>query len=341
MRRFTLPLIFSFILSLLPALAHAQGELNIYSSRHYEVDEQLYKLFEQKTGIKLHHTGTQGATELLEKLKQEGMKSPADILIAADIGNLWRAKDAGVLQPVNSDLLQQAVPKNLRDPDGEWYAISKRSRVIFYNKNRVKPGEITRYEDLADPKWRGRILLRPSSNTYNQSLVASMIAANGAEATEQWIKGMIANLAKPPAGNDVELIRDVANGKADITLANTYYYARMTQSKKKEMRDAAANVGWVFPNQQDRGAHINISGVGMTKSAKHKSEAVQFMEFLLSPEAQAIFAEGNNEYPVLAGVAESSPVQALGAFKADAEDLTNIGKQSPNAVKLMDRAGWK
>ena len=314
--------------------------VNIYSSRHYDVDQQLYKLFEQKTGIKVQHTES-GATEILEKLKQEGSRSPADLLISVDIGNIWRANTAGIFEPVSSDVLTKSIPAELRDPGNQWFGISKRARVIFYNKAKVKPDEITSYEDLADPKWKGRILVRPSSNVYNQSLVASIIAADGIEAAEKWAKGLITNLAKAPSGNDVELIRDVANGEADVTFANTYYFARMMQSDKPAMREAASKVGWVFPNQNGRGAHINISGMGLIKNARHKDNAIKFMEFLVSPEAQEIFAASNNEYPVISGVAENSTVKSLGTFKSDSVHLADIGKNSVEAIKLMDRAGWK
>jgi iron(III) transport system substrate-binding protein len=336
-------LFLALIATCVPMLAAADpspGVVRIYSSRHYDVDQKLYELFTKNAGIKVEHT-TAGATELLEKLQQEGARSPADILISVDIGNIWRAKAAGVMAPVESKILNAAIPATLRDPENEWFGVSKRARVIFYNKAKVKPGEIATYEDLADPKWRGRILLRPSSNVYNQSLVASMIASQGEAKAETWVKGVIANLAKPPGGNDVELVRDVGLGKADVTIANTYYYARMLQSTKPEMQAAAKAVGIVFPNQGDRGTHINISGIGMTKAAKNREQAVKFMEFMISPEAQEIFAAANNEYPVVAGVAENSTVHNLGEFKSDSLNLSEIGKNSVAAIKVMDRGGWK
>lgn len=322
------------------SVANAAEVVRIYSSRHYDVDQKLYDLFTQQTGIKVEHTSA-GATELLARLQQEGARSPADILISVDVGNLWRAKEAGVLAPVESAVLTQAIPSTLRDPGNEWFGVSKRARVIIYNKAVVDPAKLTRYEDLANPEWQGRVVLRPSSNVYNQSLTASMLANDGAEKTQAWVAGMMRNLKKPPAGNDVELIREVGLGNADVTIANTYYYARMLQSPNPEMVKAAQGVGIVFPNQNDRGTHVNISGIGLTKSGKNKAAAIKFMEFLVSPEAQEIFAAANNEYPVVAEVAENSTVQRLGQFKEDTLNLSVIGKNTVEAIKIMDRGGWK
>lgn len=322
------------------AAPDAAGVVNIYSSRHYDVDEKLYALFTEKTGIRVQHTSA-GAVELLERIKQEGARSPADLLISVDIGNIWRAKEAGVFAPVLSAPLQAAIPAALRDTDNQWFGISKRARVIFYNKAKVPAGAITRYEDLAAEQWRGKLLLRPASNVYNQSLTASVLASAGENATLTWVQGMIKNLARPVGGNDVELIQAVAEGKGEVTIANTYYYARMIASKKPEMRAAAAKVGWVFPNQGDRGAHINISGIGLLKSAKNRDNAIKFMEFMTSPEAQEIFASANNEYPIVEGIAENTIVHGLGSFKADSVNLSAIGQNSQAAIAIMDRGGWK
>lgn len=318
----------------------ASGEINLYSSRHYDADQQLYDTFTQETGIKVNLIEGK-AEELIERIQSEGANSPADVLITVDIGNLWRAEQQGILQSVTSQILNNKIPANLRDSQGRWYALTKRARVIIYNTDKVKPEELSTYEDLANPKWKGRICMRSSSNIYNQSLVASKIAELGEQKTEQWLKGFVANFSQPPEGNDVSNIKAVAAGECDISLVNTYYFARMKDSTDSSDKEAVAKVGVFFPNQKTGGAHINISGAGVVKTAPHRDNAIKFLEYLTTPEAQKIFANNNNEYPSVIGVEANETVKSFGAFKESNLNIDVYGEKNSDAVKLMDRAGWK
>ncbi|MBF0336028.1 MAG: extracellular solute-binding protein, partial [Alphaproteobacteria bacterium] len=262
-------------------------------------------------------------------------------LITTDAGNLWAAKQAGVLQPIQSDTLDANIPAQLRDPEGAWFGLSQRARVIFAAKDRVKPGEITSYEDLADPKWKGRVCIRGSDNIYNQSLLAAMIATSGVEKAEAWAKGVTANMARKPQGGDRDQILAVAAGECDVAVANTYYYGGMLTGKKEDEKKAAEAVALVWPNQQGRGTHVNISGAAVTKSAKNKDEAVKLIEFLSGDEAQRIYAETNIEYPVKQGVAWSPLLDSWGRFKTDDLNVAALGKNNPEAVKIFDRVGWR
>ncbi|NJK58092.1 MAG: Fe(3+) ABC transporter substrate-binding protein [Pleurocapsa sp. SU_5_0] len=311
------------------------GQVNIYSARHYNTDEQLYENFTEKTGIKVNLIEGKD-DELIERIKSEGENSPADILITVDGGRLWRAEQAGVFAPVNSEVLNQKIPANLRSPNNLWFAFSKRARVIMYNKDKVNPTDLSTYEDLANPQWKSKLIMRSSSNIYNQSLVAGMIEAKGEEATAEWIKGLVANLARPPQSNDTGNIEDVAAGIGDITLANTYYLARYED--KPEIFD---KIGVIFPNQQDRGTHVNVGGAGMLKNAPDKENAIAFLEYLARPEAQKFFAVENNEYPVVEGTPLKEVVKSLGEFKDDTTNVAAYGKNNANAVKIMDQSGWK
>ena len=321
------------------------AEVNVYSSRHYASDQQLFDRFTAETGIKVRLI--QGkAEELMQRLKLEGANSPADLFITVDAGNLWRAEEDGLLQPVKSATLEAAVPANLRQPDGKWFGLSRRSRVIVYAKGRVKPAELSTYENLADPKWKGRLLIRSSSNVYNQSLVASMIAADGVDATEAWARGLVANMARPPQGGDTDLIKAVAAGAGDVTLVNTYYLARMLESTDPEEKKAAEAVAVFFPNQtgkasEARGAHVNISGAGVAAHAPIRGEAVKLLEFLVGPEAQQAFATAAYEYPVVESVRASATREGFGSFHGDTMNIALLGKNNPEAVRLMDRAGWR
>lgn len=325
---------------LLPSTAQANRVVNVYSARHYNTDKALYDGFTQKTGIKVNKVDAE-ADKLIEKIKSEGANSPADVLITVDGGNLWRAQAAGLLQPIRSNLLERTIPNNLRDPQGHWFGFSKRARVIMYNKNKVKASDLSTYEDLANPKWKGRLIIRSSSNVYNQSLVGSILAKNGAAKTEAWAKGVVANFARKPEGNDTAQIKAVASGVADLTLANTYYLARIAESKKPEDKAVAAKIGVFFPNQGDRGTHINISGGGVVKTARNKEAAIKFLEYLVSPAAQENFAKGNNEYPVVAGISPDPVLASYGSFKEDRLNAATFGKNNAEALKIMDRAGWK
>ena len=316
------------------------AEVNLYSSRHYDTDTALYEEFTAATSIEVNLIEGK-ADELIERIKAEGANSPADVLMTVDAGRLHRAEEAAILQPISSADLNQHIPANLRHPDGVWYGLSQRVRAIVYAKDRVDPSAITSYEDLADPAWQGRICIRSSTNIYNQSLVASMIEAHGTAATEDWAKGLIANLARKPQGGDRDQIRAVAAGECDIAVVNHYYLVRLMTSDKAEDNEAAAAVGILFPNQDDRGAHANISGAGVVTTAPNRDHAIQLLEYLSTPDAQAHFALGNYEYPVVAGV-ELEPILAeWGTFKKDSVNAAKLGAHNAEAVKLMDRAGWQ
>jgi iron(III) transport system substrate-binding protein len=316
----------------------AAEEVNLYSARHYDTDVALYDDFTAQTGIEVNLIEGD-ADQLIERIKAEGRNSPADILITVDAGRLWRAEEAGILQPVASAVLAERIPASLRHPEGLWFGLSKRLRGVVYAKDRVNPSEITTYEDLADPKWQGRICIRSSTNVYNQSLVASMIEADGVEATEAWAEGLVANLARPPQGGDTDQIEAVAAGECDLAVVNHYYFVRLLESAE----DAAIGdrVGIVFPNQDGRGAHANISGAGVVATAPHPENAVKFLEYLTTPQAQIYFAKGNNEFPVVADVELDPILQSWGEIKSDVVSAAKYGENNPEAVKLMDRAGWK
>ncbi|MBR2816874.1 MAG: Fe(3+) ABC transporter substrate-binding protein [Reyranella sp.] len=317
------------------------GTLNLYSARHYNTDEALYGNFADLTGIKINRVDAE-PDPLVQRLKAEGDKSPCDVLITTDAGRIERAREMGLLQPVNSAVLAKAVPAHLRDPDNSWFGFSKRARVIFYNKEKVSAADAPKtYEDLAAAKWKGKILIRPSGHIYNQSLVGSILAADGAEKTEAWAKAVAANLARPPRGGDTDQIKGVAAGEAEIAVANTYYYVNLLRSKKPEDREIAAKVGVVFPNQANRGTHVNISGGAVAKYAPNKEAAVKFLEYLVSPQAQRYFAEGNSEYPVVAGVELSPELKSLGTYKEDQLNARVFAQNNAEALKIMDRAGWK
>lgn len=324
----------------LPGMAAAQDVVNLYSSRHYDTDEALYENFTKQTGIKINRLEA-GEDQLLQRLKAEGDKSPADVLITVDAGRLWRAQEMGLLQPIKSAALEKAIPAHLREPDGHWFGFSKRARIIVVNKNKVKAGEISRYEDLADPKWKGRLLIRSSTNVYNQSLVGSMIATLGPEATEVWAKAVVGNMARAPKGGDTDQIKAVAAGEGDVAVSNTYYFARLLGSKKPEDNAVVANLAVIFPNQDDRGTHVNISGAGVAKYSPNKANAIKFLEYLASKQAQEYFAKGNYEFPVIGGVPLHPVIAAWAEFKEDQLNAAVFGKNNEAALKLMDRAGWK
>ena len=325
-----------------PALAQ-RTTLNLYSSRHYNTDDELYNSFTRATGVKVNLIEGK-AEQLIERVKSEGANTRADILLTVDGGNLWRAKAQGLLQPINSATLNRKIPSSLRDPQGNWFAFSKRARVILYNKNKVSKSQLSTYEDLANSKWKGKILIRSSSNIYNQSLVGSLLAAHGADDTLKWARGVVGNFARPPQGNDTAQIKACAAGMGEIAIANSYYIARLGTSKKAADRDVFKKVGVFFPNQSGpngRGTHVNVSGGGVVKHAKNKQAAIEFLEHLASKEAQEFFADGNNEYPVISGVPINSALKGFGTFKADPLNPDIFGKNNAQALRIMDRAGWK
>ncbi len=319
---------------------NSANTLNLYSARHYDSDKELYDKFTQETGIKINLIEGKD-DELIERIKTEGNNSPADILITVDVGRLWRAQQDGVFQKVSNKELETVIPKYLRSPDGYWFGISKRARTIVYNKQKVKPAELSSYEELTDSRWKGRICSRSSGNIYNQSLVAFLITKDGKEKTKQWIQGFVTNFARPPEGNDIDQIKDVASGECDVAIVNHYYFARLLKSSDDKNKEVTKNVAVFFPNQKANGTHINISGVGMTINAPHKENALKFMEFLVKPEAQEIFANNNYEYPVIASLKPNPIVAGFGTFKESELDVAASGKNNEEAVKLMDEAGWK
>lgn len=318
----------------------AADEVNLYSARKEDLIKPLLDRFTEQTGIKVNLV-TGKADALLKRLQSEGRNTPADLLLTTDAGRLHRAKTAGVTQAVASEALTAAVPASYRDPEGHWFGLSLRARPILYVKDKVDPSTLSTYEALADPAFKRRICIRSSSNIYNQSLVASMIAADGTEKTETWAKGLVANMARPPKGGDRDQIKAAAAGQCDIAVANTYYLAGMLNSNDDAQREAAGKMGVFWPNQDGRGAHVNVSGAAVTAAAKNRDAAVKLVEFLASPESQAWYAETNGEFPVLEGVAISETLTNWGAFKADTLNLSKLGELNADAVKLMDRAGWR
>ncbi|MBI1206053.1 MAG: extracellular solute-binding protein [Azospirillum sp.] len=322
------------------AIAETAGEVNVYSARHYDVDRALYSNFTAETGIRVNLIEGK-EDELIERIRNEGNNSPADLLITVDAGRLYRAQDAGLLQPIRSEVLEREIPPHLREPEGYWFGLSKRARVLIYDKAAVKPSELSTYEDLADPKWRGRLLVRSSTSVYNQSLVGSLLAADGEPATEAWAKAVVANLARPPQGGDIDQIKAVAAGEGDVAISNTYYFGRLINSPRAQVKELAQRLGVFFPNQDGRGTHVNISGAGVIKTAAHRAEAIRFLEYLVTPEAQRLFADGNFEYPVVAAVPPHPSVAAWGTFKEDPLNAAVYGRSNAEALKIMDRAGWK
>ncbi|NQY02756.1 Fe(3+) ABC transporter substrate-binding protein [Parahalioglobus pacificus] len=316
------------------------AEVNVYSSRQEALIKPLLDRFSEQTGTKINLVTGKGDA-LLTRLRSEGMNSPADILLTVDAGRLYRAEEAGVLQSVSSELLMSEVPGHLRDPDGQWYALSVRARAIVYAKDRVDPAELSTYEALTDSTWEGKVCIRSSGNIYNQSLIAGMIATEGEAAAESFATGLVANFARPPQGGDRDQIKAVAAGQCDVAIVNSYYLGGMINSGDAEQQAAAAKVGIFWPNQDGRGTHVNVSGAGVTKSAKNTANAVKLIEFLANDESQRWYAETNNEYPVRDGIPVSEVLAAWGTFKADEVPVSELGRLNADAVKVMDRAGWR
>jgi iron(III) transport system substrate-binding protein len=332
----------AFAVTLISATAVAQDKvLNVYSGRHYQTDEALYTGFTKATGIKVNRIEA-SEDAIIERIRNEGARSPADVMITVDAGRLWRAEQLGLFQPVKSKTLEQRIPENLREPGGQWFGFSQRARVIAYNKDKVRPGEIASYEQLAEPKWKGRVCMRSSTNIYNLSLMGALIDHLGAEKAEQWAKSVRENLAQEPKGGDTDQLKNVAAGVCDVTVSNQYYYARLARSQKPDEKQVAEKLAVVFPNQKTWGTHVNISGAGVLKNAPNRENAVKFLEYLASDEAQRYFADGNNEWPAVRGVKVDNPVlNALGEFKADRLNVAALGKNQPNSQKIYDRVAWK
>jgi iron(III) transport system substrate-binding protein len=316
-----------------------EGTLHVYSSRHYNTDEKLYADFTDSTGIEIKRIDGKGDA-LITRLEQEKDLGAADLFITVDSGRLWRAEQAGLFQPINSKILTEKIPANLRDEGGKWYGFSSRARVLIYNKETIEEGVLTSYQDLADPKWKGRVCVRSSSNIYNQSLLASMIAQSGKDKAKAWATGVLNNLARKPQGGDTDQIKAVAAGVCDIALANSYYFFRLQRSENANDSKVVENLAIVFPDQDGKGAHINISGAGVLKHAKNKDAAVKFLEYLTSDTAQAYFANGNNEYPVVEGVKVNDTVEAQKSFKVQDINVREFGLHQKEAKMIFDEVGF-
>ena len=325
--------------SLFSASVYAE-HVNVYSARKEALIKPILTTFTQTTGIEVNLI-TGKADALLTRLRLEGRASPADVFVTVDAGRLHRAKAAGVLQSISSDILTQRVPNNLRDVDGQWFGLSQRARPIFYKKGALSPSALSTYEALAGSQWKGRICMRSSNSVYNQSLVASMLEAKGKEATQQWLNAFVGNFARPPAGGDIDQLKALSAGLCDVAIANTYYFGRLSNSELPEERELAAQLSVFWPNQKDRGTHVNVSGAGVTKYAKNKQNAIKLIEFLASSTAQEWYSAVNNEYPVVKGVDIAPTLESWGKFTQDTVDLTILGANNRTAVEMMDRAGWK
>lgn len=318
----------------------AAEQVNVYSARKEALIKPILDTFTEETGIKVNLI-TGKADALLTRLRLEGKASPADVFITVDAGRLHRAKAAGVLRVVKSEALAAAIPANLRDADGHWFGLSQRARPIFYVKGALDPKTLSTYEALAGDQWKGRVCMRSSNNVYNQSLVASMFSATGEAATQQWLSAFVKNFAKRPSGGDIDQLKSLAAGVCDVTIANTYYFGRLLNSASSDDRELAQKLAIFWPNQSDRGVHVNVSGAGITKYAKNSANALTLIEFLASKKSQEWYSAVNNEYPVVAGVKISPTLKAWGEFTQDTIDLSVLGLHNRTAVELMDRAGWK
>lgn len=319
--------------------------LNVYSARHYQTDEALYGGFTKQTGIKINRIEADD-NALLERLKNEGANSPADVVLMVDAARLWQAENKGVFQPVKSTVLEQRIPANLQGretgKDPQWFGFSTRARVIVYNKADVKPGDVDTYAKLADPKNKGKVCTRSGSHPYMLSLIGSMVERKGEAATEAWAKGMVANMARAPKGGDTDQIKGVASGECGVALTNSYYFVRLMRSTKPEDKDVVSKVGFIWPDQAGEGTHINVAGAGVARNAPHKAEAIQFLEYLASDQAQDYFASGNNEWPAVKSAKINNPaLDSLGSFKAENVSIAAIGRNQVTAQKILDRTGYK
>ncbi|MCH2168342.1 MAG: extracellular solute-binding protein [Oceanicola sp.] len=322
-----------------PAAAIAEGELNLYSSRHYDTDERLYSDFEEMTGITINRIEGK-ADELITRMQAEGENSPADVLLTVDTSRLERAKDAGVLQSIDSDTLEATLPDYVQDEDNQWFGFSQRARILFYDKDAVENPPMT-YQDLANPEFEGMVCIRSSSNVYTQTIVSALIEHLGYDATLDWAKAVVGNFARDPQGGDTDQLRGIVSGECKVAMSNTYYFARAIRKDVSGLSPDIEKVGWVFPNQNSIGAHMNLSGGGVAAHAPNKENAIKFLEYLASPQAQQYFSAGNDEYPAVPGVAISPSVASLGFFKPDDLDATAIAGNVADAQKLLNEAGWE
>ncbi|UQI39985.1 Fe(3+) ABC transporter substrate-binding protein [Vreelandella venusta] len=316
------------------------NEVNIYSARHYDSDEILYKAFTDETGIEVNVLEGD-SDQLMERMQREGIASPADVMLTVDAGRLWRAEQDGLFQSVESDVLNERLPESMRHPEGLWFGFSQRARVIFYNRENFDPSQITSYEDLADPQFEGQVCIRSSNNIYNQSLLASMIEHHGEEGAEEWAQGVVNNMARDPEGGDTDQILGVASGECDLAVANHYYYVRMLHSDEDADREAARKVGVIFPNQGDRGTHINVGGAGLVANAQNPENGIRFLEFLASDEAQEVLADRNYEFPVVEGIKKNPVLESWGDFDKDDINISILGENNPEAIRIFDRVSWR
>ena len=340
MRLFSVAAVTTVAISALVGSLAQAATVNLYSARKEALIKPMLDQFTAQTGIEVRLlTGSGDA--LLARLQNEGENTPADLFLTVDAGNLHRAAQVGVFQPLNSSAALSAVPEYLLGDDNLWVGLSVRARPIFYAIDRVDPAQLSGYADLATAAWKGKVCIRSSDNIYNQSLTGALIEHWGEAATENWARGLVSNFAKPPVGGDRDQIAAVAAGQCDVAVANTYYYGLMQASDDAQQRQAASKVAIFWPDQDAAGTHINVSGIGLTQHAKNSAEAQQLVEFLLSAEAQAWYAATNNEYPAVNGVAWSDRLQSWGSFKADTLPMEVLGQNNAAAVRLMNRAGWR
>jgi len=318
------------------------NEVNLYSQRHYAVDELQYKNFTELTGIKVNVVKA-NADELIERLKNEGANSPADLFITVDAGKLYNARESGVLQKIPSDAINENIRTDILDSDGYWAPITYRARIVVYSNERVVKSDLTTYEDLANPKWKNKLLVRSSSNAYNQALMSSIVANLGSSATESWAKGVVSNFARDPKGSDRDQVKAIAAGQGDLAIVNSYYIGLLLASEKEEEINAGKAVSVFFPNQgyDERGSHINISALGLTKNSPNRENAIKLIQYLTSEEAQEVYVNNSYEYPANSLVQPSDIVKAWGEFKIDKLNLNALGEYRPEAIKIFDKAGWK
>ncbi|WP_339929160.1 extracellular solute-binding protein [uncultured Brevundimonas sp.] len=323
-----------------PADKAGAGEVNLYSARHYDSDRALYERFTEETGIKVNLIEG-NADQLIARMTSEGAASPADLFVAADAGALWRAQSANLFQPTTSPVLDAAIPANLRDPEGRWFGLNRRARIIAYDSSKVQPDEVDTYEDIASPRFRGRLCVRSADSVYNLSLVGALIEAWGPEKTAQWTRGVVANMARPPEGGDRDQIRAVNAGVCEIALTNSYYYIRMANGEDAGDREVTRKVKLAFPSLDGQGTHVNISGGGVAVGAPNRENAVRLLEFLASPEAQSMVSAGNNEFPASPDVPAPPPTDAYADFTAHPMSVAVYGRHQAEAQTLMSAAGWR
>jgi iron(III) transport system substrate-binding protein len=318
--------------------------LNLYSARHYQTDEALYENFTKATGIRIQRVEADDAG-ILARLKAEGSASPADVILLVDAARLWRGEQDGLFQPVKSAVLEQRVPAQLRGAEtaqgAQWFGLSTRARLVIYDKSRLKASDVDSYQKLAGPALKGMLCVRSGSHPYNLSLFGSMLEHLGAPATETWLKGMVANLARAPRGGDTDQIKGVASGECGVALANSYYFARLMRSSNADDKAVVDKVGVVFPNQSSWGTHVNVAGAAVARNAKNRDAAVQFLEYLASDSAQRYFADGNNEYPVVPGAKPNAALSSLGVFKAETVPIAKVGANTAQVQQMLDRVGFK